>query len=149
MNVPVPTYGAVPPDADTVTVVVPPLQGITGAVAVAVTRPTTTLVEQVTVDVPSVIDRFSVYPPAVAPASTGMAFLLLVPRDAPLVLFVSDQVYVRPVVGLVYAYWLEDPAQMGVGPVMPHTMGSSRFEPAIWLSWLPSEAPSSKSSMKW
>ena len=33
---PVPVYGAVPPDADTVTVVVPPLQPISGAVAVAV-----------------------------------------------------------------------------------------------------------------
>ena len=36
VNVPVPVYGAVPPEADTVTVVVPPLQGMTGAVAVAV-----------------------------------------------------------------------------------------------------------------
>jgi len=36
VNVPVPVYGVVPPEADTVTVVVPPLQGMTGAVAVAV-----------------------------------------------------------------------------------------------------------------
>ena len=36
VNVPVPTYAPVPPEADTVTVVVPPLQGMTGAVAVAV-----------------------------------------------------------------------------------------------------------------